>query len=72
MPPLSDRILEYEGVSSHVVADELCCSVDHVEDARRAHNRSPRTGRHVLEAPVDELREQDWALSMRSNDSPFL
>lgn len=71
-PPLSDRILEHEGVPSHEVAALLQCSVDDVEDARRQYHRSPRTGRHVLEQPVQSMRDADWALAMRSNDSPFL
>jgi hypothetical protein len=70
--PLSDRILEHEGVQSTLVAALLHCSVDDVEDARRLYHRTPRTGRHVLEQPVHSMRDADWALAMRSNSSPFL
>lgn len=71
-PPLSDRVLEYEGVQSTLVAVLLDCSVDDIEDARRLHHRTARTGRPVLEQPVHSMRDADWAYAMRSNDSPFL
>jgi hypothetical protein len=72
MNPLTDRILDFEGVIAADVAAALGCSIEHVEDARRLYHRTPRTGRHVLEQPVSALRDSDWALAMRSNDSPFL
>jgi hypothetical protein len=70
--PLSDRVLEYDGVMSPIVAYLLDCSVDDVEDIRRRNHRTPRTGRDVLEEPVHSMRDGDWAHAMRSNSSPFL
>lgn len=71
-PPLSDQVLDYQGVPSTLVAEVLDCSVDDVEDARRRWHLTPRTGRPVLEQPVHSMRDADWAYAMRSNDSPFL
>lgn len=69
---LERRILEHNGTSPDDVALLEDCTVDEVEDTRRRFHRSPRTGRHVLDQPVHSLSDSDWALAMRSNDSPFL